>query len=215
MIKTKHRATFDKYLTEREEKKLLAHLKNIADIYTQRDYWLAIFMRQTGVRVSVICGKKKTQTQDKTLGLTIGEAKKTIATNYLELRGEIVKGGDSLRLYANKKAVEALKELVKIHRKMGHAPKDDAPLVVSKKGGNISARNLQERFNAHGLASVGYEISPHWFRHTLAKRIMKNSTADDKVGIAQVQLGHSSREATAIYTMPDKEDLINAMEEVS
>lgn len=215
MIQTKHRQTFDKYLTEREEKKLLAYLKNIANIHTQRDYWLAIFMRQTGVRVSVICGKKKTTTQDKTLGLTVGEAKKAIATNFLELHGDLVKGGDSLKIYANKKSREALNELLKIRKKMGHAPKDDDALVLSKKGGNISARNLQERFNDHGLAAVGFAISPHWFRHTMAKRIMKNSTADDKLGIAQVQLGHSSREATAIYTMPDKEDLINAMEEQS
>lgn len=215
MLKTKHRATFDKYLTEREEKKLLAHLKNISDIYTKRDYWLAIFMRQTGVRVSVICGKRKTATQEKSQGLTVGEAKKTIATSYLELRSDLVKGGDTLRLYANKKAVEALKQLLKIRKEMKFAEKEDGALVVSKKGNNISARNLQERFNQHGLAALGQEISPHWFRHTLAKRIMKNSTADDKVGIAQVQLGHSSREATAIYTMPDKEDLINAMEEVS
>lgn len=220
-VKTKHRATFERYLTEAEEKKLLAHLKQFADIYTRRDYWLAIFFRQTGVRVSVICGKdpkkatKKSPAKDKTIGLTIGEAKKAIATQFLELRGDLVKGGDELKIYANKKAVLALKELVKIHKEMGHAPMADSALVMSKKGNNVSSRNLQERFNKHGLAAVGYEISPHWFRHTLAKRIMKNSTAEDKVGIAQVQLGHSNREATAIYTMPDKEDLVNAMEEVS
>lgn len=213
MIQTKHRKTFDKYLTEREEKKLLAHLKNIADIYTQRDYHLAIFMRQTGVRVSVICGKKKTKTQAKTLGLTVGEARQAIATNFLELRGDIVKGGDDIKLYANKKAREALSQLLIILKKMGHPLKEDSPLVVSKKGNNISARNLQERFNDHGLKSVGYAISPHWFRHTLAKRLMKTTTADDPLGVAQLALGHSSREATAIYTMPDKEDLINAMEE--
>lgn len=214
MIQTKHRKTFDKFLTEREEKKLLAYLKNIADIYTQRDYWLAVFMRQTGVRVSVICGKKKTATQVKTLGLTVGEAQRTIATSYLELHGDLVKGGGDLKLYANKKAIEALKNLLKIRKEMGLAPIADNPLVVSKKGNNISARNLQERFNNHGLKALGFSVSPHWFRHTMAKRLMKNSTHKDPQGIAQVQLGHSSREATAIYTMPDKEDVINAMEEI-
>lgn len=215
MIKTQHRQAFHKYLTEKEEKQLLKYLKSQADLYTRRDRWLAVFLRQTGVRISVICGKRATKQAAKTQGLTVAEAKQAVATKYLELRPDLVKGGDALRLYVNEKGRQALKELLKVRREMGHAAMADEPLVMSKKKQCIAPRTLQERFKAHALAAGLGDLTPHWFRHTLAKRVMKNSTAEDPRGVVQVALGHKSQGATVIYTMPDKEDVISALEEVS
>ena len=57
-------------------------------------------------------------------------------------------------------------------------------------------------------------VSPHWFRHTLAKRMMKHSTSRDPRGVVQSVLQHRSIDSTLVYTRPDREEVERALSEV-
>jgi site-specific recombinase XerC len=59
------------------------------------------------------------------------------------------------------------------------------------------------------------EASPHWLRHTLAKRIIARSTARNPLGVVQHALGHHSLNSTGIYTAPDRDELARALEEAA
>ncbi|MDH5259430.1 MAG: tyrosine-type recombinase/integrase, partial [Gammaproteobacteria bacterium] len=65
------------------------------------------------------------------------------------------------------------------------------------------------------VSGIDAKASPHWFRHTLAKRVMKNSTASDPLKTVQILLNHSDPRSTAAYTLPDKEDIVLAAEEIA
>jgi len=59
------------------------------------------------------------------------------------------------------------------------------------------------------------DASPPWWRHTLGKRLMSQSTADDPRGIVQRALLHQDIKTTMVYTRPDRDAYEQAMEEAS
>ena len=65
-----------------------------------------------------------------------------------------------------------------------------------------------------GLAGLERGGSPHWFRHTLAKRIMKNSTAEQPLHIVMAVLGISNINNALLYAGPDLDDVRQAMQGV-
>ncbi|MDP1007322.1 tyrosine-type recombinase/integrase, partial [Klebsiella pneumoniae] len=81
-------------------------------------------------------------------------------------------------VHVNKAAAKALRDLLKIRREMGHPESDDAPLIVSRNHRGLSVRSFQSRMKKW-VQSAGLPVSatPHWFRHTLAMRLMRNSSA--------------------------------------
>lgn len=198
------RKVFKRYFTVQEERQLFRTLAQLSDIYARRDLAWMKLLRQTGIRVETLAG------------LNVHDARQAISTKYLELRPEITKRGQGGRVFVTAKAKAALRALLKIRREMGYADAPDEPLVYSRKHKRMSIRSYESR-TRHWCQMAGLDIdaSPHWFRHTLAKRIMKNSTADDPRGVVQVALGHASITSTSVYTQPDKEDIERAMEEAS
>lgn len=74
--------------------------------------------------------------------------------------------------------------------------------------GSISTRGIQKIIRRAGRKSIGRAIHPHVLRHTFATRLMK------KVNIRVVQqlLGHKSIKSTQVYTHPDTDDLVKAIE---
>lgn len=234
MANANNRKQFDRYYTEAEEKKLFKLLKNTDCVFAKRDLAWMQFLRFTGIRIGVLGGKvlkdankRKAGTDvaltlqeaqekgnvGKLLGLTVGEAKNAIKTGYLTVRPDITKTNSAGHTYMAKAAKAALTELLKIRKKMGHPENADEQLIIGKKNNGLSIRQFQERFsywaNLAGLAG-----SPHWMRHTMAKRIIKNSTATDPMGIVQNILDHNSINSTTVYTAPDKEDIALAMEQI-
>jgi site-specific recombinase XerC len=79
----------------------------------------------------------------------------------------------------------------------------------------MSVRNYQQRLREWTAKAGIRGASPHWLRHTLAKRVMKRSEASDPLAIVQVALGHRRRHTTTIYALPDREDIERAMEAAS
>ncbi len=217
MANANRRKTFDRYYTESEEKSLFKLINEQKSLLAQRDYQWIKLLRCTGMRIGVLAGKdikselgKKT---DHIVGFTVGEAKHTLAHGYFEIRGEIKKGGHDQSLLATKNAKACLTALIDIRKKMGYPEQSDQPLIMGQKGAGLSVRQFQERFKGWAQ-KAGLQGSPHWMRHTAAKAIMKQSTANDPRAIVQTVLDHQDMNTTLIYTMPDKEEVEAAMEEV-
>ena len=198
------RKVFNRYFTFAEERQLFKAVDSVNDIYARRDYAWMRLLRQTGIRVETLAG------------LNVQDARDGLADKYLTLRPEITKRNRGGRVFLTTKARQALKDLLSIHRAMGQPLADDSPLIFSRKQRRMSVRSYESR-TSHWCAMAGLEVagSPHWFRHTLAKRIMQQSTAADPRGVVQVALNHASIKSTSVYTMPDKEDVERAMQEAS
>lgn len=198
------RRVFERYLKETEERQLFQTLRQFADVQARRDHAWMRLLRQTGIRVGSLAG------------LTVHDAQLALATKRLVLRAESAKGGHGYDVPVNTKARAALKDLLKVRREQGHAPLPDAPLIMSRHHRGMSIRSFQDRMRKWvRAAGLQVEASPHWFRHTLAKRIVQRSTASDPRAIVQHVLGHHSIMSTCVYTGPDREDEERAMEEAS
>ncbi len=204
------RKDFHRYLTVPEERRLFAAIKARAGIEGQaqqlakRDLnWMRL-VRYTGIRIGALAG------------LNVADARSALAGGYLVLGDAISKRGQGSQVFLTRKARAALLQLLRVRRALGHAESADAPLLVSRNHNRISVRSLQARMRFWcDVAGLQTKASPHWWRHTLAKRLMKNSTAEDPRGIVQAALGHRSITSTAVYTLPDREDVEQAMEEVN
>ena len=194
--------TFDTYFTHREEKQLLATVAQLADVKARRDHAWMVLARHTAVRVCVLSG------------LTVGDALDAIRRERLVIRPEINKRSKQQDLFCSKKVLATLRTLVKIHREMSHEEDwpdtafQDRPLILSRKRQGMSIRNFQDRMK-HWTAVAGVPAgTPHWWRHTWAKRQLEGT---EDVGRAlmriQLWLGHDDPKTTFIYTMPDREEM--------
>jgi len=203
---------FDRYLTESEEKRLLRVVRERAGDQTHqarlatRDYAWMRLLRYTGIRVGALCR------------LTLGDAREAARTGYLPLRGAIQKRSQADKVYLTRDAARALDALMVSRRWVWPAAGtlDADRLLVSRQGGSMTPRALQKRLARWAdIAGLDAQVTPHWFRHTLAKRIMRHSTASDPRGVVKSVLGHRSLASTTVYTQPDKEDVEAALREVN
>jgi len=197
-----NRQQFERYLTAADERQLFRHVAQFADVLAHRDHaWLRL-LRHTGLRVNSLAL------------LNVADATAAKISGALRVRSETAKGGRGYDVGLNKSARAALADLVKIRRQMIRQGADDGDaLILCRRGKRISVRSLQHRM-AHWCKSAGLVIpaSPHWLRHTLAKRLIERSDARDPFGIVQVVLGHRSRNSTGIYALPDREQIAHALE---
>lgn len=196
-----NRAVFERYLTEAEERQLLQCIAGCSGVLAARDHAWMRLLRQTGIRVETLAL------------LNVRDARDAVSGGRLLLRPEICKGGRGYDVRVNKAADAALRDLLRIRREMG-APADlDAPLIMSQKARGMSIRSFQDRMQ-HWCDAAGLKVeaSPHWWRHTLAQRIKARSESNDPIGIVQVALGHRTRHATAIYTLPTREEVDAAID---
>lgn len=190
------RAVFERYLTRREEKQLLAHIAKHVGLYAQRDHAWIRLARFTGLRVGSLGG------------LTVRDARDAIVSRRLRVTADHAKGGRGYDLPVSSGAERALRDLLKIRGAMRLPPDDDAPLICSRLGRGLSERSFQHRLQVwRTSAGIAVEVSPHWLRHTYGKRVMETSEHRDPQGVVQALLGHSNRASTVVYTMPDREDL--------
>ena len=197
--------TFDKYLTPGEEKKLLAALDKARGVIARRDEGWIVLMRQTGIRVYA-CSQ-----------ISVGDGLDALETGELYLRGAIQKRGQAHTVWVNKKAQAAIRSLLRVRRRMGLSAIDrEEPLIPSREGGTMSSRSFQLRIKFWGArAGLSKDITPHWLRHTLAKRLMSTTVAANPLPIVQRVLGHRSLRSTSVYLVPDKETVKAAMQEAS
>lgn len=195
------RATFDRYLTRREERTLLAHVAKHAGLYARRDHAWIRLLRHSGIRLGTL------------RGLTVGDARAALATRKLRAADEHAKGGRGYDVPVSMATDAALRDALKVRRAMRLPDDDDAPLFCSRLGKAMAERTFQQRMQLWRM-SAGLQVSasPHWLRHTFAKRVHAATEHRDPVAVVQQLLGHHSRKSTEIYTLPDREDLERAVE---
>ncbi len=196
--------SFDRYLTGPEERKLLRTVGAFGNVLARRDHaWMRV-LRQTGVRITAFSR------------LTVADAQAAIREHRLELAGAIQKGKREHGMHVTRKARRAFSDLLRVRKEMGATPDPDGPLVMSRKHQRMSVRSFQARLRYWGAqAGISVPVSPHWFRHTLAKRLIDASTSQDPLGVVQAALGHASRNSSAIYAAPDREQVAMDLERAS
>lgn len=195
------RAVFDRYLTRSEEKKLLAHIAKHAGLYARRDHaWLRV-MRHSGFRLGSV------------RGLTVGAARSALATRKLQAAAEHAKRRKGYDVPVSSGLEKALRDALSVRRAMRLPDDDDAPLFCSRLGSAMAERTYEQRLQMwRQSAGVGVAVSPHWLRHTHAKRVMATTEHRDPQLVVQALLGHANRASTNVYTLPDREDLARAAE---
>ncbi len=206
-------SVFDKFFTEREERKLLSTIRQYKCLYAQRDYWWMVLMRNTALRVGVLHG------------LTIEDAEKAMGSEYLHVRPEINKRKTMQDIYLTKNAKSAIKHLLKLHRSICEAARGidwdlarpDRPLILSRKlhgdDKSMSIRAFQDRMKYWDKKSeLNIGCTPHWWRHTWARRALTNST-NTELTLCRIQevLGHKDINTSRVYTQPNKEDIQEIM----
>lgn len=74
----------------------------------------------------------------------------------------------------------------------------------------VTTRQVENILNAASMKSLGRNINPHMLRHTFASKLMRVT------GMRTVQelLGHSYITSTQIYTHPNEDDKVAAIEAV-
>ena len=193
-------AIFARYFTVAEEKHLFKTVKASSCILAQRDYLWMLLLRQTGLRIGAMSR------------VTVYDARQALRDKYLQY---VSKGNKPGKVFTNKKAMTALRLLLRIRREMGHPEHPDMPLVMSRRNAGLSVRSYQARMKEWCALAGLKNGSPHWFRHTLGKRVMQQSTSADPRAIVQGVLNHEYISTTVIYTRPDKEEMEQAMEQAS
>lgn len=197
------RQVFERYLTDAEVSQLLRTIDRSAGHLAARDSaWIRLLL-YTGIRVGTLAA------------MTVDDATVAVQGRHLLVRPEAAKGGRGYRIHVSSKAVRALQDLLRIRRQMEPCAGCNA-LVLARTGEPMSVRSFQARMREWvSAAKLTAQASPHWLRHTLAKRVIHRSESSDPLAIAQIALGHARRATTTIYTLPDREEIARAMEAAS
>ncbi|MCZ4371401.1 tyrosine-type recombinase/integrase [Vibrio diazotrophicus] len=211
------------YFTEQEEKKLFKTVKETHGIYAKRDYYWMLLMRETAIRLGVLAGPDagKAQRHDLPMvGLTVGDAERSLQEGYLVYDSMNAKNLKKHPIALNKSATSALRHLLKIHKEMSEGidwetPRLDRPLFLSRNNQAMSRRSFQHRFTQWCRLAEVPAGTPHWLRHSWAKRFLERTTSPDALRRVQAVLGHTNLSTTSIYTAPDRESLDSAMREAS
>ena len=202
----RQRQVFERYFSEQEERQLMqcvrgaSGLPGVPGVLALRDAAWMVLLRQTGIRVTPLAR------------LTVGDARAALSRGALLVRGETNKRGREHKVPLNRKALDALGTLLKVRAALTSDHDFGAPLIISREHNNISVRALQQRMRMWCSRAGLADGSPHWMRHTLAKRLLARSTARNPLSIIAGVLGHGSLNSTDFYTQPDKEEIAQAME---
>jgi site-specific recombinase XerC len=149
-------------------------------------------------------------------GLTVLDARTALKHDRLTLRNDICKRKHGYTVPVNKQARCALLKLLSLRKQMDCAEQPDGLLVMSRKHNGMSVRSYQARMQFwRGVAELGVDASPHWFRHTVGHRIMTRTTARNPLRRVQSALGHADINSSAIYTRPTREDMAETFREIA
>lgn len=191
--------TFDTFLTEAEERQLFKALRAHSGWQAARDLHAIQLMRSTGCRVGTLCG------------LTVDDALSALSSKRLAFRPEICKRKHGYEAEVTAKVEAALRGLLAIRRELKLGLDPAAPLLVprvkAREGRGMTTRAVQLRLVAwRKRAGLSVPLTPHWLRHTLGHRIMRNSSAANPLEIAALALNHADINTTRIYTRPTRAD---------
>ncbi len=164
-----------------------------------RNYLAAMFMLHAGLRVSEVI--------QLTVCMILLDKK---PVQILRINKEIVKGGRPREIPLNevlRSEIECLRdrfllEPVNLYNEYVFTGHD--------KTTHITPRRIQQVFHAASMGTLGRRVWPHVLRHTFATRLMRVTSTR----IVQELLGHQSLASTQIYTHPNSQDLLKAIEKM-
>lgn len=191
-----------KYLLEPEQRQLLKTLRDSKS--ATRDRTIIELTLHTGLRVQEL---RLLNVSDVFNGMIIKD--------HLQIRAETAKRCKAREVFLNSHISKVLKAFIGFKRERGESLDPHAPLFVSKKGGRVGQRTLQDmaerRFLKAGLVdSKGRaRYTFHGLRHTFAMNLRRRGVALERI---QKLLGHSSLQSSGIYLEPSREDLIEAIQ---
>lgn len=202
---TEGAAVFGRYLPTSEQRRLLGTIRQYSSEIAKRDGAVCSLLIGSGMRIG------------ETLLISVGDAAAALQSDYLFIPKEHRKGeARDLSVLLTKSVRAALMDLLALR---DGAELDEA-LIVSRKSKargwkamTVRAFEMRVAYWAK-LAGLPEGVSPHWFRHTHAKNIMRESEAADPLRVAQLALGQVSRRSTEIYTKLDREELEAALHQV-
>ncbi len=194
---------FARFLPPAEQRLLLGTINQFSGDIAQRDGAACTLLIGSGMRVGEF------------LKISVGDAVAALETGYLFIPKERRKGeACDLSILCTITIRKALNDLLSLRE---GAEMDEA-LVISR---NSKARGWQamtvrafEMRVKYWAEKAGIKATPHWFRHTHAKNIMRETTAADPLRIVQSALGHTSRKSSEVYTRLDRTELETALREV-
>ena len=113
------------------------------------------------------------------------------------------KGGKMRVVPVGQYALGALRAWLKIRPAL--AGPREAALFVSRRGGRVSGRNVQQRLRAWALKrGLAQPVHPHMLRHSFASHLLESS---GDLRAVQELLGHADIAATQVYTHLDFQHL--------
>ena len=186
----KLKKSLPKYLTLDESLKFLETIEKYGGKNKERDYAIATFFLNCGMRLSELVGINFRD---------IG------SDNSLRILG---KGNKERVLYLNNACLSSLEEYKKVR---GEA-KDKEAVFLSRNKKRISPKTVQflmkKYFNLAGLSHK--RLSTHKLRHTAATLMYQNGGVD--IRVLKDVLGHESISMTQIYTHTNPKQVKTALE---
>lgn len=197
-----------RYLTDEQQRRILAVAKAQAGLLAQRDHaWMRLLI-ETGMRVNELAT------------LTAQQAEQALATGWLTVTKEQRKGKRTGHEYLVTEPVrQCLVKLLALQAELSPAvhlpPEIEPPLLWGRcgvVGGHVlcehmSVRSFQARMKHWAyLAGLPEGVSPHWLRHTRGVNIIRRSRGNNPLKVAQLALGHKTIASTGIYTQMSREE---------
>lgn len=187
------------YLTESEEKQLFGYLGRLKDRQAVRDLVLLKTYRLMGLR------------RVEGIRLNVGDV---YGKSRLDIDGRIAAKGATGELDIPVELQRLFEDFFRKKRTWSEPMTEDAPLFVARTGKRISQRSVNDLVSKWCReAGLTENVTPHWFRHTKAQRIVNDerhlSPEKQKKALqfANRQLRHKSMSATLIYTTPTREEM--------
>lgn len=198
-------AVFGRFLKPDEQRKLHGTIKQFASEVARRDGAVIRLLIGSGMRIG------------ECLKISTGAAADALQCGYLFIPKEHRKlEACDLQIFLTRSVRAALTDLLLMRDGAG----TDEALIVSRKSGGrdwkaMTVRGFEQRV-AHWakLSGLPEGVSPHWLRHTWAKNVRRESTAQDIGRVIQIGLGHTSRRTGEIYGRLDREEYEAALKDV-
>jgi integrase/recombinase XerD len=103
--------------------------------------------------------------------------------------------------------VHFIQEYLEVRPNIGEA------LFISQKGGRLTSNAIWKVVKKYGNKVGIDDLTPHSLRHTFGTMLIRKHKVD--LVTTAALMGHENIATTAIYTQPNQQDMIDAVEKLS
>jgi len=164
-----------------------------------RNYLMACLMLDAGLRVGEVVQLKISHLYFN-----------SVPVNTLVLTADITKNHKERTVPVNTRLAESLRSFFSTFLLMDL--NSDSALVFchADKVTPITTRQVENIFSRAGMKAFGHRVNPHKLRHTFASSLLRVTN----MRTVQVLLGHNFITSTQIYTHPNEDDKVKAIEDL-